>query len=169
MRKAVKTKTPDFEAAFQKSLELLANGENIKPTLRAIGMTWGEYWRGVSRVPERREAYVAALESRTAYRKLLAEDRLAEAATTDTKEVFAGGEVVTLKAHNTPAIVAFASFMHRPEAKGENEADQFLHAYQEAMQRLKERIDHPDPDQIWKPPIRYNPDGSIDSSYTPPS
>ena len=164
-RIGVKTKTDTFERVFQKSIELLADGMNIKPVLQAIGMTWGEYWRGVSRVPARREAYVAALESRTAYRKLLAEDRLTEAATTTTREVVAGGEIVSIRADNTPAVVAFAHFMHRPENQEESGEKQFLRSYQQAMADLKARINNPDSGpEIYHPPGRYNPDGSVATS-----
>ncbi len=145
MRKNVKTKTPDFEAAFQKSIVLLANGEGIKKTLAAIGMTWGEYWRGVSNVQPRRQAYIAALESRDEYRKQLAADRLAEVALDPYKEVVAGETVFKIHSPNTPAVVKFAEFMHRPNADKEDAAEEGLRAYQEAMRRLKERIDA-DPD-----------------------
>ena len=145
MRKNTKTKTPEFEEAFQKSLDLLANGEGIKKTLAAIGMTWGEYWRGVSNVQPRRQAYIAALESRDEYRKLLAADRLAEVALDPYKEVVAGETVFKIHSPNTPAIVKFAEFMHRPNADKEDAAAEGLRAYQEAMRRLKERI-NADPD-----------------------
>ena len=135
----VKTKTPDFEAAFQKSIVLLANGEGIKKTLAAIGMTWGEYWRGVSNVQPRRQAYIAALEARDEYRKHLAADRLAEVALDSRKEVVAGDSVFTIHSPNTSAVVKFAEFMYRPNAEKGDAEEEMLHAYQEAMRRLKER------------------------------
>lgn len=130
------TKTRDFEQAFRKSLDLLANGEGIKKTLAQIGMTRGQYWRGVSNTPERRAAYVAALEARDEYRKLLAADRLADAALTDTREAIAAGEVVTLRNFfNTAAVRHFADFMHRRvEDTDQTAAD----ALQQAFRLIRE-------------------------------
>lgn len=133
-----KTKARNFEQAFQKSLDLLANGEGIKKTLAQIGMAWGPYWRGVSNTPECRAAYVAALEARDEYRKLLAADRLADAALADPREAIAAGEVATLRTFfNTAAICHFADFMHRRvEDTDQSAAD----ALQQAFRLIREDV-----------------------------
>lgn len=146
-RNAAKTKTKtktdatsrplDFDAVFQKSIELLSDGTPIKKMLATIGMTWGQYWPRVSHTSERRNAYADAISTRNEYFKLLAADRLAEAALCETREIPTAKGVVSIRAYNTSAIAKWVDFLHRT-GETEDEAAAGLRAYQESMRRLKE-------------------------------